>query len=119
MGIYVNYPSSSTICKAGFGRTQVSHVFGKTSKFTNMSQSSRGRNGVLPINPTIIKKQGAKAPEPKASPKPSAPRLRLIIRRLPPGLTEAEFWESLGGEWKTGAGKVDWAAYKDGKVSKE
>ena len=46
-------------------------------------------------------------------------RLRLIVRRLPPGLTEAEFWAAIGEDWAVGQGKVDWAAYKDGKVSKE
>jgi regulator of nonsense transcripts 3 len=45
--------------------------------------------------------------------------LRLVVRRLPPGLTEDEFWTALGGDWKVGAGKVEWAAFKGGKVSKE
>jgi hypothetical protein len=34
-------------------------------------------------------------------------------------LTETEFWTALGQAWKVGAGKVEWAAFKDGKVSKE
>ena len=60
------------------------------------------------------------APTQSKSPaKAGMPKLRLIVRRLPPGLTETEFQSALGDEWKVGAGKVDWAAYKDGKVSKE
>ena len=46
-------------------------------------------------------------------------RLKIIIRRLPPGLTQPEFVEALGDEWKTGGDKVDWAVYKEGKLSKE
>ncbi|KAL8895185.1 MAG: hypothetical protein Q9207_008271 [Kuettlingeria erythrocarpa] len=49
----------------------------------------------------------------------SGPRLKLVIRRLPPGLTEAEFQTALGSEWKVGNGKVDWAIFKAGKVSKD
>ncbi|KAI4180541.1 MAG: hypothetical protein L6R41_007179 [Letrouitia leprolyta] len=49
----------------------------------------------------------------------SAPRLKIVIRRLPPGLTEEEFQMSLGEDWKVGSGKVDWASYKPGKVSKD
>ena len=45
--------------------------------------------------------------------------MKIIIRRLPPGLTQLEFDEALGDEWKTGGDKVDWAVYKEGKVSKE
>lgn len=77
--------------------------------------ASKGRaGGVLPINAAATKKEKA-----KPSPRSQAPRLRLIIRRLPPGLTEAEFWSALGEEWLVGKGKVDWAAFKEGKVSKE
>ncbi|KAL8638983.1 MAG: hypothetical protein Q9228_003923 [Teloschistes exilis] len=46
-------------------------------------------------------------------------RLKLVIRRLPPGLTQAEFEECLGVEWQVGSGKVDWATFKPGKVSKD
>lgn len=45
--------------------------------------------------------------------------MKLIIRRLAPGLTQPEFEEALGEEWKVNGGKVDWAVYKQGKVSKE
>lgn len=61
-------------------------------------------------NPQSGSKSSARAP---------APRLRLVIRRLPPGLTEAEFWAALGDEWKVGAEKTEWAAFKNGKISKE
>lgn len=56
---------------------------------------------------------------PSATGAPSGPRLKLVIRHLPPGLTEEEFRTLLGAEWNVGNGKVDWAIYKPGKVSKE
>ncbi|KAL8693594.1 MAG: hypothetical protein Q9224_003724 [Gallowayella concinna] len=46
-------------------------------------------------------------------------RLKIVIRRLPPGLSQEEFEASLGDDWKAGKGRVDWAAYKPGKVSKD
>ena len=55
----------------------------------------------------------------RSAPRAPAARLRLIVRRLPPGLIEAEFWSAVGSEWEVGGRKVDWAAFKSGKVSKE
>ena len=46
-------------------------------------------------------------------------RLKAVIRRLPPGLTEQEFINALGEQWKTGKGKVTWMSYRPGKVSRE
>jgi regulator of nonsense transcripts 3 len=47
------------------------------------------------------------------------PKLKVQVRRLPPGLTESEFYAIVGDEWKLGAGKVDWARYAPGTISKE
>lgn len=44
---------------------------------------------------------------------------KVIIRRLPPGMTEAECLSILGSEWAVGNGKVDWFSYAVGKVSNE
>jgi hypothetical protein len=80
---------------------------------------TQGKNtaGLLPISAAATQKSGSGAP--KKAPKPPAPRLKLLIRRLPPGLTQSELESALGAQWKTGAGKVDWLQYKPGKVSKE
>lgn len=51
--------------------------------------------------------------------KPKASRLKVVIRRLPPGLTQAEFDDYIGDEWKAGGGRVDWYSYRAGKVSRE
>lgn len=74
-----------------------------------------GVNGVLPVS-VLQKNPPASAPR---GPKAAQPRLKLVLRRLPPGLTKAEFENVLGDEWKQGAGKVDWLLYKKGKISKE
>ncbi|RKF60788.1 putative nonsense-mediated mrna decay protein [Erysiphe neolycopersici] len=50
---------------------------------------------------------------------PQAARLKIIIRRLPPGLSREEFISTLGPEWEVGQGRVDWAAFKPGKISKD
>ncbi|RGP67997.1 hypothetical protein FLONG3_8332 [Fusarium longipes] len=42
---------------------------------------------------------------------------KLTIRRLPPGMTEAEFLSILGSEWEVGKGKVDWFCFAEGKIS--
>lgn len=78
--------------------------------------SGKAKAGLLQIPAAATQKQ---APPAKKAHKPPAPRLKLLIRRLPPGLTRVEFEDALGIEWKAGSGKVDWLQYKPGKVSKE
>jgi regulator of nonsense transcripts 3 len=55
-------------------------------------------------------------PSARNAPKTPATRLKLEIRRLPPGLTLSEFEETLGEEWKPGKGRVDWREFRQGKV---
>ncbi|KAF7172095.1 hypothetical protein CNMCM5623_004372 [Aspergillus felis] len=84
-----------------------------------MTQISDGKStgGVLQIPAAATQKNASTAS--KKAPKPPAPRLKLLVRRLPPGLTQSEFENALGSEWIVGAGKVDWYQYKPGKVSKD
>ena len=78
-------------------------------------QSSR-TGGVLPVGPANkIRTANGVTP----SSKNPSPRLKVVVRRLAPGLTESEFYAALGEEWRETAGKVDWASYKAGKISKE
>ncbi|KAK1999761.1 smg-4/UPF3 family protein [Colletotrichum falcatum] len=44
---------------------------------------------------------------------------KVIIRRLPPGLTEQELWSNLGDEWKSGNGLVSWHNFVQGKISQD
>ena len=64
-------------------------------------------------------RQGGVLPVPAAArsaPKQPAARLKLEVRRLPPGLTLTEFEETLGDDWKLNNGKIDWREYRQGKV---
>lgn len=74
-----------------------------------------GVNGILPV--AVLNKSGPA--QPSRGPKAAQPRLKLVLRRLPPGLTKPEFEAAIGDEWKLGAGKVDWFSYRKGKISKE
>lgn len=82
------------------------------------SQASRKANGVLPMpaNPSATD-----APSASRSNKSKTPVEgdKVIIRRLPPGMTEEEVWTILGDKWKAGNGLVDWSDFARGKVSQE
>ena len=44
---------------------------------------------------------------------------KVVIRRLPPGITADEAWNILGEQWKDGNGKVDWSQFQTGTISHE
>ena len=78
--------------------------------------------GVLPMTATYAKVPGGKDANNggiRGAGKVSGPRLKVQIRRLPPGLSQVELEQTLGGEWAVGSGRVDWMEYKRGKVSTE
>ena len=78
-------------------------------------------NGVLAV-PASATQRGHRPNTSNNIPRaPSAPaaRHKILVRRLPPGLTQAEFEEALGEEWKPGGEKIGWADYKPGKISKD
>src|SRR5271169_2452503 len=74
---------------------------------------SSSTNGLLniPVKQTQLSSKNAS--------KASGPRLKILIRRLAPELSQAEFERLLGEEWKVGEGRVDWMKYKRGKLSTE
>jgi regulator of nonsense transcripts 3 len=85
-----------------------------------MAQPSAAKAAGIIQLPATATQKGPSAPAPaKSTPKLPVPRLKLIVRRLPPGLTRAEFEAGLGDDWKAGKGKIDWYQYKPGKISKE
>jgi regulator of nonsense transcripts 3 len=47
------------------------------------------------------------------------PRLKVVIRRLPPGLTQQELEATLGPDWTPGGGRVDYFNFKQGKMDRE
>ena len=76
-------------------------------------------NGALPVPVSTTQKSQTRSNVEPSGAKASAARLKLVVRRLPPGLTQAEYEEILGEEWMAGGTKVDWAVFKPGKISKE
>ncbi|KAH6977093.1 Smg-4/UPF3 family-domain-containing protein [Ilyonectria sp. MPI-CAGE-AT-0026] len=54
-----------------------------------------------------------------AKTKPHNEGEKLVIRRLPPGMTQTEFVSILGSEWDVGKGRVDWFSYAPGKISND
>ena len=75
-------------------------------------------NGVLSIPASATQRKNGPSQESQLS-RASTARLKIILRRLPSGLTQAEFEETLGDDWRNGGDKIDWVVYKSGKVSKE
>ncbi|KAL6719530.1 hypothetical protein ACLMJK_003771 [Lecanora helva] len=75
-------------------------------------------SGVLSI-PASATQQKPKPQQEAHTTRASSARLKIIIRRLPPGLTQIEFEDALGIDWKFGQDKVDWGVYKAGKISKD
>lgn len=71
--------------------------------------------------PMPASQTAAETPAPAKSSRSKAPIEgdKVVIRRLPPGLTVEEFWVYLGDRWKVGGGLVDWFDFKKGKVSQE
>ncbi|MCJ1359849.1 MAG: hypothetical protein MMC33_009852 [Icmadophila ericetorum] len=82
--------------------------------------SSARSNGVLPVSGIASHShRNSTGSSNTGSSRPILPRLKVVIRRLPPGLTQSEFETALGDQWKVGGDRVDWATYKLGKLSKE
>ena len=84
-----------------------------------MAPPTQSANGVLPAPAAILKKKDGNAGSgtSRGPRKPPAEKLKGVIRRLPPGMTQFEFEAVLGDEWKVGAGRVNWVDYKPGKIS--
>ncbi|KAG9234286.1 putative regulator of nonsense transcripts 3A [Amylocarpus encephaloides] len=85
--------------------------------FSAQASGRSEANGILPVTASQTATTGNSSKSSGA--KPPAPRLKIVIRRLPPGLTESEFSTILSEEWKLGQGKVDYFRYNIGKDSKD
>ncbi|KAH6885806.1 Smg-4/UPF3 family-domain-containing protein [Thelonectria olida] len=82
------------------------------------NKPGRGRGFVNKSNDNSKNATEGEAPRPPKS-KPQNEGEKLTIRRLPPGMTQAEFTSILGDDWQVGKGKVDWFSFELGKVSKD
>lgn len=72
---------------------------------------SRKTNGIAGPSTT----DAQKAPRVKSPPEGE----KVVVRRLPPAMTEEEFITILGDEWRVGNGKIGWVAYYPGKVCQQ
>ena len=109
--------AENTLLRAGIPVVPAAMTSSAPAPRVTIARPSRS-NGVLSIPASATQKGNVTDPEGLIS-KPATTRLKINVRRLPPGLTQAEFEEALGDEWKVNGGKVDWTVYKEGKVSKE
>ncbi|MCJ1309893.1 hypothetical protein MMC25_003554 [Agyrium rufum] len=80
--------------------------------------SNARQTGVLP-GPGTATSKSANASNNNSTISKTPSSLKIIVRRLPPGLIQSELLQTLGTEWHVGGGKVDWMTFKAGKVSKD
>ncbi|KAI9679561.1 MAG: hypothetical protein M1817_005583 [Caeruleum heppii] len=84
------------------------------------SNRSSTTQGVLAVPAAATKGQAQQILKKDANAsKSAAPRLKVVVRRLPPSFTQTELEETLGNEWRVGEGRVDWLLYKPGKISED
>jgi len=77
--------------------------------------AARKAGGILHIGPGQAAEHSSKSSKAKSQ----LEGLKIVIRRLPPGLTDDEFGATLGDDWKVGRGRVSWFSYRPGKISHE
>ena len=77
--------------------------------------SARKASGILHLHPGQTAENHPKSSKAKLQPEGE----KVVVRRLPPGLTEDEFVAILGGDWKVGGGRVSWFSFQAGKISQE
>lgn len=83
-----------------------------------LNTQMKGTGGVLPVSAAITM-ASASATSTNTKVVAAQPRLKVVIRRLAPGLNQTELETALGDEWKPGKGRVEWLLFRPGKVSKE
>ncbi|PHH69303.1 hypothetical protein CDD82_7854 [Ophiocordyceps australis] len=98
----------------------------RASAASNKMPQAKPSNEPQPQRPTV---KGKGSPETtknastsdgasrRAKTKAAVDGAKIVIRRLPPGMTEAEFTSILPPDYALGHGKVDWFSYRPGKVS--
>lgn len=79
--------------------------------------NQRANGAIPPVNHTNMRSPPTN--QPAMQTRNTGIRLKIQVRRLPPGLTEAEFKEAIGEDWLPGKERVDWMSYQPGKISKE
>ncbi|KAG6078140.1 hypothetical protein E4U16_001829 [Claviceps sp. LM84 group G4] len=81
------------------------------------SKSGKGKGAVDQQGPSKNANEEGAAQEKSSRSKAQNEGEKLVIRRLPPGMTEQELVTILGPDWEVNGGKVDWSSYVPGKIS--
>lgn len=81
---------------------------------TALQSSGQRSNGAAQGNGGSAAESGKRSKS-----KTSQEGTKVVIRRLPPGLTQDEFLKILGDNFKPKNGKVGWFTYVEGEVSSE
>ncbi|KAG5974562.1 hypothetical protein E4U58_002835 [Claviceps cyperi] len=81
------------------------------------SKSDKGKGAVDQQGPSKTANEGGATQEKSSRSKAQNEGEKLVIRRLPPGMTEQELVTILGPDWEVNRGKVDWSSYVPGRVS--
>ena len=86
----------------------------------NSQAGSRTANGVLPASHAKSQPQAGAGTSSRAGKgKTPVEGQKVVLRRLPPGITEQETVAFLSDEWKPGGAKVGWFSFQAGKISKD
>lgn len=109
-----NIPRSTTVS----GYSNKPKMATTTPAQSPVAVKSSARAGLLNIHPSSIKQRGTpqKPRRTMSRSQPEVSRLKVVIRRLPADVTEADVFASLGEGWKAGEGRVDWVSFRAGKV---
>ncbi|KAG5973717.1 hypothetical protein E4U55_000314 [Claviceps digitariae] len=84
---------------------------------SNASKSGKGKGAVDKQAPSKNANEGDASQTKASRSKAHTEGEKLVIRRLPPGMTQQEMITILGPDWEVSKGKVDWLSYVPGKVS--
>ncbi|KLU89395.1 hypothetical protein MAPG_08366 [Magnaporthiopsis poae ATCC 64411] len=86
----------------------------------NSQAGSRTANGVPPASHAKSQPQAGAGTSSRAGKgKTPVEGQKVVLRRLPPGITEQETVAFLSDEWKPGGAKVGWFSFQAGKISKD
>ncbi|GJN84721.1 hypothetical protein PLIIFM63780_008284 [Purpureocillium lilacinum] len=112
-------PGPQVLARRSNGVSQAAEGKGKASSGEASGSRPPRAKGSGDRNTDSTKARNASGTEPSRRSKPRVhdEGEKLVIRRLPPGMTVAEFVAILGPDWEVNKGKVDWLSYSPGKVS--
>ncbi|OAQ61006.1 nonsense-mediated mRNA decay protein [Pochonia chlamydosporia 170] len=104
-------PHQSSLTYVNIGQGKGTDTSGNTAKSSKGRGASDRRSGAT--KGTNDGEVATRSPRSKSQNEGE----KVVVRRLPPGMTRDEFVAILGPEWEVSKGKVDWFSYVTGKIS--